>query len=316
MGGLALKHCVYNTDPDWLNFLRDKGYKDNINFWRKDKRKLKLEKGDYFYFKLRGHKHIAGRARFVEQVSLPLEEAWNSFGERNGLPSLEMFRGKVNELFQDYHTQNSSLNCLILDDAEWLPESDYFYASSEFFPPNVLGPKYYDDNEIKDVSKHFSSDQQTENQLDRELIEALGKMPLPVIDKDAVEYNPAPKEKPKPTTSSGGRVYPRDKQTSINAISRANHKCELDEKHPSFIRRTTSLKYTEPHHLIPMSHQDSFGNSLDVEANIVALCSNCHNQIHYGLDAKDLAEALYEKRKEELEQAGIPIKLDALLKMY
>lgn len=99
-------------------------------------------------------------------------------------------------------------------------------------------------------------------------------------------------------------------------MNRAKHKCEVDEKHPSFTRKNINLQYTEPHHLIPMSYQESFENSLDVEANIVAMCSNCHNQIHYGAGSEKLIEELYIKREEELKQAGIPISLENLLSLY
>ena len=111
-------------------------------------------------------------------------------------------------------------------------------------------------------------------------------------------------------------IYPRDRKVSLNALCRANFVCEIDENHPSFIRKGTTLLYTEPHHLIPMSYQDSFERSLDVEANIVSLCSNCHNQIHYGENNVSLIESLYRKRKCELDQTGISISLDVLISLY
>ena len=124
------------------------------------------------------------------------------------------------------------------------------------------------------------------------------------------------RKKPEPKETSGSKIYPRDRKTAVNAMTRANHSCEVDENHPSFIRKNTNLNYTEPHHLIPMSYQDSFENSLDVEANIVALCSNCHNQIHYGADAEKLITKLFKKRQKELGLAGISISLRNLLSLY
>lgn len=97
---------------------------------------------------------------------------------------------------------------------------------------------------------------------------------------------------------------------------RADHKCEVDGSHPSFIRKNTNLNYTEPHHLIPMAYQSLFENSLDIEANIVALCSACHNHIHYGKDADKLIEVLFNKMKEELEQAGIHVEKIELITIY
>lgn len=65
-----------------------------------------------------------------------------------------------------------------------------------------------------------------------------------------------------------------------------------------------------------MAFSEQFNVSLDVEENIVSLCSNCHNQIHYGADADKLIEKLYEERKDALASVGIIITLEQLLLMY
>ena len=67
---------------------------------------------------------------------------------------------------------------------------------------------------------------------------------------------------------------------------------------------------------MPMKYSNKFPVSLDVEANIVSLCSNCHNEIHYGKNYESLLEILYEKRKGLLEQVGIHITLEQLKEMY
>ena len=65
-----------------------------------------------------------------------------------------------------------------------------------------------------------------------------------------------------------------------------------------------------------MAYQDDFEYSLDVEENIVSLCSNCHNEIHYGENAKELIERLYFERKELLYNKGIGVTLEQLLSYY
>ena len=74
--------------------------------------------------------------------------------------------------------------------------------------------------------------------------------------------------------------------------------------------------FTEPHHLVPLAFSDRFDGSLDREENIVSLCSNCHNEIHYGKEAGKLVKKLYGDRKDLLESIGISITLDELLEMY
>lgn len=67
---------------------------------------------------------------------------------------------------------------------------------------------------------------------------------------------------------------------------------------------------------MPMSAQKDFSVSLDVENNIVSLCSNCHNLLHYGTDFEPVLKKLYDERKSELEKAGIRISFEELMKYY
>mgnify|MGYP000040146746 FL=1 len=96
----------------------------------------------------------------------------------------------------------------------------------------------------------------------------------------------------------------------------ANYTCEIDAQHQTFIRKKDDLPYTEPHHLVPMAYSDDFDVSLDIEENIVSLCSTCHNQVHYGKDIEIILKPLYERRKDFLARVGIYITYAELLKMY
>lgn len=130
------------------------------------------------------------------------------------------------------------------------------------------------------------------------------------------EYKGIPRVKHVPVYIEGHKTYPRDRQTAIRALAHAGYCCEIDAGHPTFIRRHSDQNYTEPHHLVPMSCSDQFDISLDVEENIVSLCSNCHNEIHYGKNANILIEKLYWERKADLGRAGINITLKSLLSAY
>jgi hypothetical protein len=113
---------------------------------------------------------------------------------------------------------------------------------------------------------------------------------------------------------SRGRTLPkRDSIKRINAAVIADFKCEVNPEHTTFISRATGKPYVESHHLIPMEFYDEFDNSLDVEENIVCLCSNCHNEIHYGIDSEKLVRKIYRQRKELLHNAGLDITEDELV---
>ncbi len=123
---------------------------------------------------------------------------------------------------------------------------------------------------------------------------------------DDIKYTPSPEEKAPQVEHKGRMVPARNRQKAQNALAIAGYKCEAGN-HDTFIRKSNSLPYTEPHHLIPLKFDDLFEKSLDVEANIVSLCSTCHNRIHYGLDAEELIRKLWELRKDQIKAAGIGI---------
>ena len=167
---------------------------------------------------------------------------------------------------------------------------------------------------MSDKFSDLDSNTEIEEREDNELVEELKNANVDKLDE--FEYVGKPKEKKEAVYSNGHKTYPRDRQTALNALAHAHYVCEIDVDHPTFIRKKSNKKYTEPHHLVPMAFSDEFDVSLDVEENIVSLCSNCHNQIHYGKGGDKLLEKLYAERKEALERVGIKITLTQLLQMY
>lgn len=133
---------------------------------------------------------------------------------------------------------------------------------------------------------------------------------------ETIEYNPEPKPVPEKVKTSSGERYPRDPKIGAKAIKRANFKCEINPKHESFIKVSDGNNYMEAHHIIPVSQQECFKNSLDVEANVVSLCCTCHRAIHFGVNKPGLLKLLLDKREKELKKAGINISFEELFEMY
>lgn len=111
------------------------------------------------------------------------------------------------------------------------------------------------------------------------------------------------------------RKFKRDPLKAKRAIVYSNYKCNIDNFHKSFMTKR-NFPYMEAHHLIPLSAQDQFDVSLDVEANIVCLCPNCHKRLHYGKDIKGLLLKLYDYRVGFLKESGIDISFETLIKLY
>lgn len=112
-------------------------------------------------------------------------------------------------------------------------------------------------------------------------------------------------------------VYPRKPSESKKALKRAKYLCEVNNSHFVFKRRNSQNNYTEPHHLIPLSaYRDFPGIDLDREENIISLCSNCHNILHYGASYEAMLNDLYNQRKELLQKIGVTISFKQLLSYY
>jgi 5-methylcytosine-specific restriction endonuclease McrA len=111
-------------------------------------------------------------------------------------------------------------------------------------------------------------------------------------------------------------TYERNLQVAINSLAHSNYKCEIDPNHKTFKRKNKDEPYLELHHLIPLSKQKLFKFSLDVEANVVSLCSTCHNEIHYGAYYINLIDVLYKKRRERLIKTSIDVSFNTLIKFY
>jgi 5-methylcytosine-specific restriction protein A len=126
----------------------------------------------------------------------------------------------------------------------------------------------------------------------------------------------APQERPKSYHGKDGEVYPRSKQVVVNALLAAQYQCEANCGTQLFKRKGSNTTYTEAHHLIPLCYQNEFAYSLDVEANVVSLCPNCHRQLHYGANAEELLKKLYLARCDRLKACGIEITYEKLLLLY
>lgn len=135
-----------------------------------------------------------------------------------------------------------------------------------------------------------------------------------VVEEINVEASYVPLVKPEKVV--GDRAsFRRNPEKAKKSIVLANYKCDLDKSHVSFIANI-GKPYMEAHHLIPLSTQDYFDNSLDVDANIVCLCPNCHRKLHYGANKTNDLRKLFSQRIENLKKSGIDISFEQLIELY
>lgn len=135
---------------------------------------------------------------------------------------------------------------------------------------------------------------------------------------DAVEPEKSPQKIKDPKEINGIKTFPRNFAYAKSALEKSNYLCEMDNIHETFISNASNKNYMEAHHLIPLRVQEEFLYSLDVPANIIALCPNCHSKIHYGCaeDKKMILSTLLNMRKSELNIYGIDVTIDDLNNIY
>lgn len=133
-----------------------------------------------------------------------------------------------------------------------------------------------------------------------------------------IEVPDTPQPKPSQSYVKGHKKYPTKPSTASDCLQKAKYICESDKDHKTFTCKATGQSYVEVHHLIPMSFQDSFEVSLDVPANILAICPNCHRLLHHAIDDETckLLSNFYSKREGRLKKAGLLTTLDQLVNCY
>ena len=135
------------------------------------------------------------------------------------------------------------------------------------------------------------------------------------VEKVRSRILPPGPQKPKKLGQKGHKRWKKDAQIAKASIIDADYRCEVDSKHSTFKSKVTDRNYIEAHHLIPMSFQDKFPYSLDVEANIVAVCPNCHKLLHHAVlkEKSRIIEKLLNNRKNRLQDRGIVVSYGILI---
>lgn len=144
------------------------------------------------------------------------------------------------------------------------------------------------------------------------------------------DYFSSTTNQPTYTEPAGGIPVPkkrsimfRARQRNLELVEyarwRANFKCEIDPEHHTFTSIASNQPYIEVHHLVPLSRQGDYKFSLDVAANVVALCPMCHKRMHHGIldhEKRIALKKLLSARKENLKEKKIRLTEKTLLSYY
>lgn len=89
------------------------------------------------------------------------------------------------------------------------------------------------------------------------------------------------------TTTSTVTIYERDPTVKAWVLRQANGVCECCNQKAPFMG-SNGLPFLEVHHIRKLADGGS-----DCASNAVAICPNCHRELHYGGQAKEVVERLY-----------------------
>ncbi|WP_431066907.1 HNH endonuclease [Methylotuvimicrobium sp.] len=88
----------------------------------------------------------------------------------------------------------------------------------------------------------------------------------------------APKKPDKKTVET--TIYIRNPYVVAEVLERAKGACERCKSTAPFKRKSDGSPYLEVHHTVPLSEDGD-----DTVENAVALCPNCHRELHFGVNA-------------------------------
>ena len=136
------------TDQRWFEFLEARPVLDQVNFWRPggDREFRVLAPGEPFFFKTHyPHNKVVGGGLFSGFAPLRLSEAWELFGEGNGVDSLAGMRRLVGRYRKQpiAPAEDPTIGCIFIRDTTFF-RSDEPAAPPPGLASNVLQGKGYD----------------------------------------------------------------------------------------------------------------------------------------------------------------------------
>jgi putative restriction endonuclease len=144
------------TDNTWFRFLRDRS-PDEVNFWKPGGQPFKaLQPGGLFFFKLHApQRMIAGYGVFISSSTLPLKLAWEAFGEKNGVASLEDFQRRIARFRRD-NDPNPMITNIILAQPVFRPDDGFISQPNSWKDSIVVGKGYSADSPEGRVMMKFA----------------------------------------------------------------------------------------------------------------------------------------------------------------
>jgi 5-methylcytosine-specific restriction enzyme A len=90
-------------------------------------------------------------------------------------------------------------------------------------------------------------------------------------------------------------AFKRNPDVVAEVLQRAQGYCEACGYQAPFLRASDGTPYLEVHHIIPLAEQGE-----DTVENAVALCPNCHREVHFGTEKTKIQQKLVQNTRSRL----------------
>jgi putative restriction endonuclease len=136
------------TDSGWYRFLSARPELLEVNFWQPSGgREFRvLGPGEPFFFKTHyPQNRVVGGGFFSSSACLTVSEAWDLFGEANGVESIEEMRDRIGRYQRTPigPSENPVIGCLFVRDVRFFSD-DAIAAAPPGFARNIVQGKSYD----------------------------------------------------------------------------------------------------------------------------------------------------------------------------
>ncbi|MGH6985012.1 MAG: HNH endonuclease [Stellaceae bacterium] len=158
---------IANTDDDWFDFLSSRQHLAEVNFWQPAGNAFRaIQPGELFAFRLKSPRDKIGGFGVLSSSSvLPLQIAWETFREANGVASYQALRAAIAR-YRSNEIVGSATNigCRILVEPIFFP-AELWLKLPASWSRNVVGGKRYstDDtdglllwNRLQDIGQALS----------------------------------------------------------------------------------------------------------------------------------------------------------------
>ena len=132
------------TDNGWFNFLSGSGL-DEVNFWQPSGKApfdvAAVAQGMPFLFKLKNpHNHVSGGGFFVTYSRLPIALAWEVFGRKCGVETVDGLIERLSRLAgRTRVTMTTEIGCTVLASPFFLPQDEWIPVGEAFRRQTVVG---------------------------------------------------------------------------------------------------------------------------------------------------------------------------------